>query len=263
MSKTLLRIENLHAQYIDKNDSSEKIPILKGIDLEVQEGEIHAIMGPNGSGKSTLSATIMGHPSYEITQGKILLANRQGELEDITSMPVHERACKGLFLSFQYPASIPGLPVAQFLRSSLRALRDSDIPAREFRQELHQNMDELKMKREFAKRYLNDGFSGGEKKRMEILQMSLIKPRLAILDEIDSGLDIDALRLVAEGIVRLVQPERSFLLITHYKRLLDYVKPHKIHILAQGKIIKQGSQELAERLEEEGYDEILREAQLV
>lgn len=263
MANTLLKIENLHAQYIDKNDPSEKTPILKGIDLELNIGETHAIMGPNGSGKSTLSATIMGHPSYQITEGKISLANQDGVLEDITSMPVYERARRGLFLSFQYPAAVPGLPVPQFLRSSLQSLRGADVPAREFRKELMEKMDTLKMSREFTKRYLNDGFSGGEKKRMEILQMELMRPRLAILDEIDSGLDIDALRLVSEGIGRLVSPERSFLVITHYKRLLEYVKPQQVHILAAGKIIKQGGAELVDRLESEGYDEILKEAALL
>lgn len=263
MSNTILKIENLHAQYINKSDPSEKVPILNGINLEIPKGEIHAIMGPNGSGKSTLAAAIMGHPSYQITQGKILLLNKEDQLEDITFMPVHERARKGVFLSFQYPAAVPGLPVPHFLRSSLQSLRDEEISARDFRKELMGEMDALKMSKEFASRYLNDGFSGGEKKRMEILQMGLMKPRMAILDEVDSGLDIDALRLVSEGIARLISPERSFLMITHYKRLLEYIQPQKVHILAQGKIIKQGEKELVNRLESEGYDELLKETTLI
>lgn len=262
MSNILLKIENLHAQYIDKSDPTEKVPILNGVDLVIPKGEIHAIMGPNGSGKSTLAATIMGHPSYQITEGKISLLNQQEQLEDITYMPVHERARKGLFLSFQYPAAVPGLPVPQFLRSALQSLRGAEISARDFRKEFMSEMETLKMSKEFASRYLNDGFSGGEKKRMEILQMVLMKPRMAILDEVDSGLDIDALRLVSEGIARLISPERSFLMITHYKRLLEYVQPAKIHVLAQGKIITQGGSELVNRLESEGYDELLKEASL-
>ncbi|MDH5717673.1 MAG: Fe-S cluster assembly ATPase SufC [Spirochaetia bacterium] len=260
--KTILEISNLHAEYINPQNTTEKIPILHGINISIKEGEIHAIMGPNGSGKSTLSSVIMGHPHYKVTKGEINFFNKNtNKLENIVDMPAFERARIGLFLSFQYPAAVPGLPVSQFLRNALKTLRNEEISVKEFRKEMNDSMDFLKMDNEFAKRYLNEGFSGGEKKRMEILQMTLIKPALAVLDEIDSGLDIDALKIVSDGINSLIDGKRSFLLITHYKRLLDYVKAENIHVLAGGKIIKQGGFELVDILESKGYDEIVKEAQ--
>lgn len=258
-NKTVLAIEDLKAEYFNPSAPEKAIPILQGINLQINEGEIHAIMGPNGSGKSTLSSVIMGHPHYRITGGAINLKNRQtGILEDISQMPVHERARAGLFLSFQYPAAVAGLPVTQFLRSSLKALRDEELSVKVFRKELNETMQSLNMSPDFARRYLNDGFSGGEKKRMEILQMKMMQPRVAILDEIDSGLDIDALKLVSEGINSMTSESRSFLLITHYKRLLDYVTPQTIHVLVNGRIVESGGIELADRLESGGYDEIIQ-----
>ncbi|MDH5721131.1 MAG: Fe-S cluster assembly ATPase SufC [Spirochaetia bacterium] len=259
--QTILKINNLHAEYVNPQNKEEKTPILHGINIEIKEGEIHAIMGPNGSGKSTLSSVIMGHPHYNVTEGEILFfSEKENKLVDILSMPAFERARLGLFLSFQYPAAVPGLSVSHFLRSVLKTMRNQDIPLKEFRKEISDKMQELKMDPEFARRYLNDGFSGGEKKRMEILQMSLIQPKMAILDEIDSGLDIDALKIVSEGINNLVDDKKSYLLITHYKRLLDYVKADNVHVLAKGKIIKQGGYDLIDALEEKGYDDIIKEA---
>jgi len=263
MSETILKIENLSAQFITKGDTSNPISILKGVDLEIKKGATHAIMGPNGSGKSTLSSVLMGHPSYQITGGDIkLLNNETGKLESIINLKPDERARKGLFMSFQSPVAIPGLPVPLFLRNSIQAIRNGDITPKEFRKELKSTMEELQMKDEFTKRYLNEGFSGGEKKRMEILQLKLAKPRVAILDEIDSGLDIDALRMVSDGINSLVDHNRSFILITHYKRLLDYIKPDHVHILASGKIIRNGGSELVDILEKEGYDSFIKESQV-
>ena len=259
--KNILEIENLHAHYVNPQEKEEKIEILNGINLEIHEGTTHAIMGPNGSGKSTLSSVLMGHPAYHISEGDIRLLNSEtGKMESILNMETHERAKAGMFLSFQSPVSVPGLPVPLFLRTSLKNLRNNDITPREFRKELKSNLASLNMNPELTKRYLNEGFSGGEKKRMEILQMSLMQPRLAILDEIDSGLDIDALRLVSEGINQMVNDTRSFVLITHYKRLLDYVKPGKVHILGNGRIIKEGGAELVDVLEKDGYEAFLKEA---
>ena len=246
----LLKLENLHVALEDGTE------IVKGVDLEVGLNEVHAIMGPNGSGKSTLSYAIMGHPAYEITEGKIFL-----EGEDVTEMAANERAERGLFLAFQYPHAIPGVTVTSFLRSAINAIRkarnggvENPIPIPEFRKELLAMMDRLKVSRELASRYLNDGFSGGEKKRVEILQMAMLRPRIGVLDETDSGLDIDALRVVASGVNELVGPEMGALVITHYQRILNYVKPDHVHVFVDGRIVASGGAELAEQLEAEGYD---------
>ena len=246
----LLTLENLHVALEDGTE------IVKGVDLEVDVDEVHAIMGPNGSGKSTLSYAIMGHPAYEITEGKILLDG-----QDVTELEADERAQRGLFLAFQYPHAIPGVTVTSFLRSAINAVRkaraggvEDPIAIPEFRKELLAQMDRLKVSRELASRYLNDGFSGGEKKRVEILQMAMLKPRIAVLDETDSGLDIDALRVVAGGVNELVGPEMGALVITHYQRILNYVKPDHVHVFVDGRIVASGGAELAEQLEAEGYD---------
>jgi len=259
----LLEITNLHAEYVNNQEDNEAIKILNGINLQIEEGKTHAIMGPNGSGKSTLSAVLMGHPSYKVTEGDIRFRNtKSGQLESVLDLEPHERARLGMFLSFQSPVSIPGLPVSLFLRNSLKNIRGEEIAVRDFRKELKENLSALEMNPDLTKRYLNEGFSGGEKKRMEILQLSLIQPKLAILDEIDSGLDIDALRQVSSGINRLVDANRSFVLITHYKRLLEYVKPDKVHILSKGRIIKEGGDELVETLEKEGYEAFVKAAEV-
>jgi len=246
----LLKLENLHVALEDGTE------IVKGVDLEVDLNEVHAIMGPNGSGKSTLSYAIMGHPAYEITEGKIYL-----EGLDVTELEADERAQRGLFLAFQYPHAIPGVTVTSFLRSALNAIRkarnggvEDPIAIPEFRKELLAQMDRLKVSRELASRYLNDGFSGGEKKRVEILQMAMLRPRIAVLDETDSGLDIDALRVVAGGVNELVGPEMGALVITHYQRILNYVTPDHVHVFVDGRIVASGGAELAEQLEAEGYD---------
>src|SRR6478672_5636198 len=245
----LLKLENLHVALEDGTE------IVKGVDLEVDTNEVHAIMGPNGSGKSTLSYAIMGHPAYEITDGKLFFDG-----EDITEMGADERAQRGLFLAFQYPHAIPGVTVTSFLRSAINAVRkaknggvDDPVPIPEFRKTLLAEMDHLKVSRELASRYLNDGFSGGEKKRVEILQMAMLKPRIAVLDETDSGLDIDALRVVAGGVKDLVGPEMGALVITHYQRILDYITPDKVHVFVDGKIVESGGPELAKKLEKDGY----------
>jgi len=241
----LLEIIDLHAKVGETE-------ILKGVNFRIYPGEVHAIMGPNGSGKSTLSNAILGHPDYRITHGDIRF-----EGESILSLSTDERARRGIFLSFQYPTALPGITVPQFFRAVLQSIRGAEVPIREFRRELKEAMESLGIREEFLKRYLNDGFSGGEKKRTEILQLALIQPKLAILDEIDSGLDIDALRIVSEGINRTKSPDRSILLITHYQRLLNYVVPDWIHIFAFGRVIRTGTKELAAELEQEGYDKIL------
>lgn len=245
---SLLKIENLHV-IVEGNE------IIQGLDLEVKAGEVHAIMGPNGSGKSTLAYTLMGKPGYEITAGKIRLRG-----EDVSEMEPEERALKGLFLSFQYPVAIPGVTVANFLMTALHSLSKNENGSgkykeirKNFRNDLKKNMDLLKIDHAFARRYLNDGFSGGEKKRMEILQLLALQPTLAILDETDSGLDIDALRIVSEGVQAYINPERAVLVITHYQRILNHLKPNFVHILSKGKIISSGGPELALKLEEEGY----------
>jgi Fe-S cluster assembly ATP-binding protein len=246
----LLKLENLH---VSLEDGTE---IVKGVDLEVDTNEVHAIMGPNGSGKSTLANAIMGHPAYEITEGRVLLGG-----DDVTNMAADERAQRGLFLAFQYPHAIPGVTVTSFLRSAINAVRkarnggkDDPIAIPEFRKELLAQMDRLKVSRELASRYLNDGFSGGEKKRVEILQMAMLKPRMAVLDETDSGLDIDALRVVAGGVKELVGPEMGALVITHYQRILDYITPDHVHVFVDGRIVKSGGADLAKELEADGYD---------
>ena len=240
-----LKINHLHA--IIKETGEE---ILKGVDLTVPTGEIHAIMGPNGTGKSTLSETIMGYPAYEVTQGTV-----EFDGQDVSSLPVNERARLGMFLGMQYPAEIQGVNNADFIRTAINAQRPEDdpLPVLQFIQRLKENMALLEMPADITDRYLNVGFSGGEKKRNEVLQMLMLQPKLAILDEIDSGLDIDALRIVAKGINHLRGPEFSALLITHYERLLEYVTPDKIHVMVDGQIVKTAGPELADELEADGY----------
>jgi Fe-S cluster assembly ATP-binding protein len=246
----LLELKNLHVALEDGTE------IVKGVDLAVDTNEVHAIMGPNGSGKSTLAYAIAGHPAYEITEGEVLLDGK-----DIAEAGADERARAGLFLAFQYPQAIPGVRVTDFLRTAINAIRkakaggkDDPIPVKEFREELFKQMDRLKVSRELASRYLNDGFSGGEKKRVEILQMAMLKPRMAVLDETDSGLDIDALRVVAGGVKELVSPQMGALVITHYKRILNYIEPDHVHVFVDGKIVESGGPELADTLEEFGYE---------
>ena len=246
--KLMLEIKDLHVSVEDKE-------ILKGVNLSVPEGEVHTIMGPNGSGKSTLSNTIMGHPKYKVTSGDIILRG-----ESILPTSTDERARKGLFLCFQYPTSIPGVTMTNFLRTILKNIRGEDITPKAFRAELKEAMAGLEMDPAFMARYVNEGFSGGEKKRHEILQMSLIKPAMALLDETDSGLDIDALRIIATGIEKLRAPDRSMLLITHYQRILNYLTLDQVHVFMDGRIIRSGGRELAEKLELEGYDWIKEEA---
>jgi Fe-S cluster assembly ATP-binding protein len=244
-----LEVKNLHVSVEDKE-------ILRGLDLKVGAGEVHAIMGPNGSGKSTLSNTLMGHPRYRVTQGEIWY---QGE--NITELKADERARKGIFLAFQYPTAIPGVSVTNFLRVVLKSIRGQEIPVKDFRKELKEKMALLEMQGSFAGRYVNEGFSGGEKKRLEILQMALMQPKFAVLDETDSGLDIDALKIVSDGINRLRAADRGMLVITHYQRLLDYVKPDFVHVLVQGRIVKSGGKDLALELESKGYDWVEKEVE--
>jgi Fe-S cluster assembly ATP-binding protein len=245
----LLELKNLHVALEDGTE------IVKGVDLAVDQGEIHALMGPNGSGKSSLAYALMGHPAYEITEGEATLDGR-----DLLDLGADERAQLGLFLAFQYPHAVPGVTVTSFLRSALNSLRkarageDDPVSVKEFRTELLAHMERLKVPRELAQRYLNDGFSGGEKKRVEILQMAMLKPRIAVLDETDSGLDIDALKIVAQGVQELVGPDMGALLITHYQRILNYVKPDFVHVFVDGRIVEEGGPELAHKLEAEGYE---------
>jgi Fe-S cluster assembly ATP-binding protein len=243
-----LEIRDLHVRI-------EDLEILKGVDLSVNRGELHALMGPNGSGKSTLANTLLGHPGYEVTQGTMTFAG-----EDITEAEPHERAQAGLFLAFQYPVAIPGVSVANFLRMAINAKREEPIAVKEFRGKLEDATQLLDVDRGFTSRSLNDGFSGGEKKRAEILQMAMLEPEIAILDETDSGLDIDALRTVAEGVVKLhAQQGLGALIITHYQRILHYIQPQYVHIMLDGRIVLRGGAPLVERLEREGYDQIRRE----
>ncbi|PCY08646.1 Fe-S cluster assembly ATPase SufC [Listeria monocytogenes] len=244
-----LKIQNLHVEIEGKE-------ILKGVNLEISTGEIHAIMGPNGTGKSTLSSAIMGHPKYEVTQGTITLDG-----EDVLEMEVDERARAGLFLAMQYPSEISGVTNAEFIRAAINSRREEgdEIPVMQFIRKLDAKMDILDMDEEMAERYLNEGFSGGEKKRNEILQLLMIEPKLAILDEIDSGLDIDALKVVSKGVNEMRGEGFGCLIITHYQRLLNYITPDFVHVMMQGKVVKEGGPELAKRLEAEGYDWIKQE----
>ncbi len=249
MSNDLV-IKDLRASIGDKE-------ILKGVNLTVQQGTIHAIMGPNGSGKSTLAHIIAGHPSYEVTGGEILYKG-----QNILELEADERSKLGVFLAFQYPVAVPGVTVANFLRAAMNAHRAEEgkdpkttaIPVAEFRKQLREGMKRLEMDEGFARRYLNEGFSGGEKKRLEILQMTMLKPTMAVMDETDSGLDIDALRIVANGVNVLAGPELGVLVITHYQRLLNYIKPHFVSVMMDGRIVREGGPDLALELEEKGYD---------
>jgi Fe-S cluster assembly ATP-binding protein len=242
----MLQIKNLHANIGDKS-------ILKGINLEIKAGEVHAIMGPNGAGKSTLSAIIAGNENYEVTEGEIILEN-----EDIAEFSPEERAHKGIFLSFQYPVEIPGVSVTNFMRTAINETRKAqgkpEMPANEMLKLIREKSELLEIDRKFLSRSLNEGFSGGEKKRNEIFQMAMLEPKLAILDETDSGLDIDAMRIVANGVNKLKSKNNAVLVITHYQRLLDYIIPDFVHVLMDGKIVKSGDASLALELEEKGYD---------
>jgi len=245
----LLELKNLHVALEDRS-----IEIVRGVDLAVDMNQVHAVMGPNGSGKSTLAYALMGHPGYAITEGQILFDG-----EDVTELAADERAQRGLFLAFQYPHAVPGVTVTSFLRSAINAIRkaragaDDPVPIPEFRDELFAAMERLRIPRELAQRYLNQGFSGGEKKRIEILQMAMLKPRIAVLDETDSGLDIDALRVIADGVQALVGPEMGALVITHYQRILNHIRPDFVHVFVDGRIVEEGGPELAHKLEAEGY----------
>jgi Fe-S cluster assembly ATP-binding protein len=247
----MLKVKNLHASVEDKD-------ILKGIDLDVKSGEVHAIMGPNGSGKSTFAAVIAGKNEFEITKGDVLLYG-----EDITELDPEERAHKGIFLSFQYPVEIPGVTVTNFIKTAINETRKAkgleDMPAGEMLKLIKEKADLLAIDRKFLSRFLNEGFSGGEKKRNEVFQMAMMDPKLAILDETDSGLDIDALKIVANGVNKFKNKDNAVIIITHYQRLLDYIIPDYVHVMMDGKIVKSGSKELAYQLEERGYDWIKEE----
>lgn len=231
--------------------SVEGKEILRGVNLKVAAGQIHAVMGPNGSGKSTLAHAIMGHPRYEVTRGRIMYRG-----EDIVGLKTDERARRGIFLAFQYPTAIPGVTVSNFLRTAVKSVTGREIPVKDFLKELRESMKQLEISDQFLTRYVNDGFSGGEKKRLEVLQLQMLKPRLAVLDETDSGLDIDALKVVSHGINRYAGPEVGVLLITHYQRLLDYVRPQFVHVLKSGRVVRSGGAELAHELEAKGYERI-------
>ncbi|EJY55292.1 FeS assembly ATPase SufC [Alicyclobacillus hesperidum URH17-3-68] len=249
MGKPDFRVQNLHV-------SVEGKEILKGLNLHIRGGEIHAIMGPNGTGKSTLASSLMGHPHYEVTAGEVVLDG-----EDVLAMSTDERARAGLFLAMQYPAEVPGVSNANFIRQALNARRGegNELPVIQFHRKLQEKMKTLNIDASFAERYLNEGFSGGEKKRNEILQMSMLEPRIAILDEIDSGLDIDALKIVANGVNQLRSDNIGFLIITHYQRLLNYIVPDHVHVMMQGRIVRSGDAKLAEELEAKGYDWLKKE----
>jgi Fe-S cluster assembly ATP-binding protein len=243
----MLKIENLRAEI-------EGQEILKGLDLEIGKGEIHAIMGPNGSGKSTLSNVLMGHPRYEVTGGSVTF-----EGEDVMELEPDERARMGMFLAFQYPSEVPGVSVANFLRTAVNSVREEELSPMEMYKLLQEKMRIMQMDPKFAERYLNEGFSGGEKKRNEILQMLMLDPKLAIMDETDSGLDIDALQVVAKGVNELRGPEFSAVIITHYQRILRYIEPDYVHVMLDGRIVTSGGKELADDLEEKGYDWVRQE----
>jgi Fe-S cluster assembly ATP-binding protein len=249
MASPHLKIDGLKVSIEDKQ-------IVRGLDLEVKGGEIHAIMGPNGTGKSTLASALMGHPAYDVTGGTVTLDG-----QDLLEMSVDERARAGLFLAMQYPAEVPGVSNANFIRTALNARlgEGNEVPVIKFHRQLQEKMKSLNIDPVFAERYLNEGFSGGEKKRNEILQMSMLNPRIVILDEIDSGLDIDALKIVAKAVNDLRSPEVGFLIITHYQRLLEYIVPDYVHVMMQGRIVRSGGRELAEKLEAQGYDWLKQE----
>ena len=246
-----LSITTLHAA-IDGN------PILKGLSLEIPAGEVHAIMGPNGSGKSTLSKVVAGHEDYEVTEGSVTMNG-----EDLLEMEIDERSRAGLFLAFQYPAVVPGVTMANFIRAALQARlpKGEELDAVSYYKQLYEKMDQLGIDRQFTSRSVNEGFSGGEKKRNEVLQMMMLEPTYCLMDETDSGLDIDALKVVADGVNSMRSPDRGFLVITHYQRLLDYIEPDHVHILADGQIVRSGTKELARELEKKGYD-LLKEEEL-
>jgi Fe-S cluster assembly ATP-binding protein len=248
MAQPLFVIEDLHVNVEDKE-------ILKGVNLTVERGQVHALMGPNGSGKSTLAHTLLGYPRFQVTQGRVLLKGK-----DVLPLPPDERARRGMFLAFQYPVEIPGVKVRHFLRMALKASKGEEPSVTEFRKQLFEKMALLDMNRAFSERYVNEGFSGGEKKRNEILQLAMLEPEMAVLDEPDSGLDIDALRAVANGINKLAGPQMGMLLITHYQRILNYVAPHFVHVLFDGRIVRSGGIELAQELEAKGYEWIAGEA---
>jgi Fe-S cluster assembly ATP-binding protein len=250
MPDATLVIEDLHVDVDDKQ-------ILRGVDLTVEPGRVHALMGPNGSGKSTLAYALAGHPGYRVTGGKVEFKG-----EDALDLKPDERARLGMFLAMQYPVEVPGVSVTNFLRTAMNAVRGEDIPVREFATDIREQMRLLDMDPRFAERNLNEGFSGGEKKRHEILQMALLRPELAILDETDSGLDVDALRVVAEGVNRLRGPRLGVLLITHYTRILRYISPDVVHVMVDGRVVESGGPELADQLEAEGYDKYLKAAQV-
>ena len=241
----MLKIENLHAEI----DGTE---ILKGVDLEINPGEVHAIMGPNGSGKSTLANVIMGNPVYEVTEGKIIFEN-----EEITEEPVDNRAKLGMFLAFQYTESIPGVTIVNMLKTALTNIEETEYTTLELRLKVAEAMEQLGLSADFADRYLNEGFSGGERKRNEILQLAVLNPKLAVLDETDSGLDVDGLKVVGEGVSKLKTPDKGYLVVTHYQRLLEYIKPDFVHVFVDGKIIETGGIELSDKLEQEGYESYL------
>ena len=247
MSAPLFAIEDLHV-------SVEGTPILKGVDLTVGAGEVHALMGPNGSGKSTLSNVIMGRPGYVLTQGQVLLNG-----EDISALTADERAKRGLFLAMQYPTEIPGVSVVNFLRTAYQSIKGTQLSALEFRKHMKTQMERLGIEDTMVQRYVNQGFSGGEKKRNEVLQLAVLEPQIALLDETDSGLDIDSLKLVAESVNDLAGPDLGVLIITHYQRMLNYITPAFVHVMMQGKIVQSGGPELAHQLEDKGYEGIRRE----
>ncbi|WP_296131710.1 Fe-S cluster assembly ATPase SufC [Corynebacterium sp. YSMAA1_1_D6] len=249
-----LEIKNLHAQVLPNEEDGEPKEILKGVNLTIKSGETHAVMGPNGSGKSTLSYVIAGHPKYEVTEGEVLLDG-----ENLLEMEVDERARAGLFLAMQYPTEVPGVKMAQFMRSAVTAVRGEAPKLREWNKELTDAREKLSIDKSFAHRSVNEGFSGGEKKRHEVMQLDLLKPKFAVMDETDSGLDVDALRVVSEGINRYQEETNGgILLITHYKRILNYVTPDFVHVFADGHVIKTGGAELADQLEADGYDQFLK-----
>ena len=241
----MLEIKNLHAEVDD-------VEILKGVDLKINPGEVHAIMGPNGSGKSTLANVVMGNPVYEITEGNIIF-----EGKDITEEPVDNRAKLGMFLAFQYPESIPGVTIVNMLKTALTNIEETEYTTLELRLKVAESMEQLGLSADFAERYLNEGFSGGERKRNEILQLAVLDPKLAILDETDSGLDVDGLRVVGEGVSKLKNDDKGYLVVTHYQRLLEYIKPDFVHVFVDGKIVESGGIKLSDKLEKDGYESYL------